>query len=54
MVLASCVLNIQRQLAGGNRSRAENSGGHRRKNCVFDCLIAHDSLLFIAGSIKKR
>jgi hypothetical protein len=29
MVLASCVLNIQRQLAGGNRSRAENSHNHR-------------------------
>jgi hypothetical protein len=28
MVLASCILNIQRQLVGGNRSRAENSGGH--------------------------
>jgi hypothetical protein len=52
MVLASCVLNSQRQLAGGNSSGAENSDGHRRKNCVFDCLIAHDSLLFIAGSRK--
>jgi hypothetical protein len=31
------------QLAGGNRSRAENSGSHRRKDYVFDCL-AHDSV----------
>jgi hypothetical protein len=37
MVLASCVLNNQGQLAGGNRSRAESSGGHRRKNDVLDC-----------------
>jgi hypothetical protein len=36
MVLASCVLNNQRQLASGKRSRAENSGGHRRKNDVLD------------------
>jgi hypothetical protein len=38
MVLASCVLNIQRQLPSGNRSRAENSGGHSRKNDVLDNL----------------
>ena len=36
MVLASCVLNIQRQLASGKRSGAENSCGHRRKNDVLD------------------
>ena len=30
-------LNIQRQLVSRNRSRAENSGGHRRKNDVLDC-----------------
>jgi hypothetical protein len=38
MVLASCVLNIQRQLPSGNRSRAENGGGHSRKNDVLDSL----------------
>ena len=31
-------LKIQRQLASGNRSRAENSGDHRRKNGVSHCL----------------
>jgi len=44
MVLASCVLNSQRQLAGGKRSRAENSGGHRRKNDILD-FPTHGSLL---------
>jgi hypothetical protein len=41
MMLASCVLNNQRQLAGGNCSRTEHTGGHRRKNDVLDCLT-HD------------
>jgi hypothetical protein len=36
MVLASCVLNNQRQLASRKRSRAENSGGQRGKNDVLD------------------
>jgi hypothetical protein len=36
MVLASCVLNSQRQLASGKCSRVENSGGHRRKNDILD------------------
>jgi hypothetical protein len=44
MVLASCVLNIQRQLVSGNRSRTENGAGHRRKDYVFDLLITHESL----------
>jgi hypothetical protein len=42
MVLASCVLNIQRQLAGGNRSRAKYCGDHSRKQCGFDCFCIHD------------
>jgi hypothetical protein len=46
MVLASCVLNIQRQLASGNRSRAQNSGGDPRKNDVLDCLT-HGASSFI-------
>jgi hypothetical protein len=45
MVLASCVLNSQRQLASGNRSRAENSGGHCRENDVLDCLTHGSSSL---------
>jgi len=46
MVLASCVLNIQGQLAGGKRSRAENDGGHCCKNDVLDCLTHGSSSLF--------
>jgi hypothetical protein len=45
MVLASCVLNNQRQLASGKRSRAENGGGHRRKNDVLDFPIHGHSFL---------
>jgi hypothetical protein len=48
MVLASCVLNNQRQLASGKRSRAENSGGHRRKNDVLD-LPFHDHSFFLTS-----
>jgi len=47
MVQASCVLNNQRQLAGGNRSRAENSGRHRGKNDVLDCASHGRSFLLI-------
>jgi hypothetical protein len=36
MVLAGCVLKTPRQLASGKSSRAENGGGHRRKNDVLD------------------
>lgn len=46
MVLASCVLNIQRQLACGNRSRAENGCHHRRKQCVLGYIPGHDSFSF--------
>jgi hypothetical protein len=46
MVLASCVLNIQGQLAGGKGSRAENSGGHCCKNDVLDCPTHGSSSLF--------
>jgi hypothetical protein len=46
MVLASCILNIQGQLAGGKRSRAENGGGHRCKNDVFDFPIHGHSFFF--------
>jgi hypothetical protein len=53
MVLASCVLNIQRQLVSGNRSRAENSGGHSRKNDVLDCLT-HGSSSFLPNSSKQK
>jgi hypothetical protein len=52
MVLASCVLNIQRQLASGNRSRAQNSGGHPCKNDVLDCLT-HGSSSFYSPEQKK-
>jgi hypothetical protein len=45
MVLASCVLNIQGQLAGGKRSRAKNGGSHRRKNDVLDFLTHGSSSL---------
>jgi hypothetical protein len=51
MVLASCVLNNQRQLAGGKRSRAENSGGQRCKNDVLD-FPAHGHSFF--NKLKKR
>jgi hypothetical protein len=44
MVIASGVLNSQRQLASGKRSRAENSGGQRRKNDVLDFPIHGHSL----------
>ena len=52
MVLASCVLNSQRQLASGKRSRAENGGGHRRKYDVLD-FPTHGSLL-LSTSWKDR
>jgi hypothetical protein len=42
MVLASCVLNIQRQLASGKRSRAESSSCHQCKDYVLDCFITHE------------
>jgi hypothetical protein len=48
MVLASCVLNIQGQLASGKRSCTENSGGHRRKEDVFDFPIHGHSFLSIS------
>jgi hypothetical protein len=51
MVLASCVLNSQRQLASGKRSRAENSGGQRCKNDVLDFPI-HGHSFF--DKLKKR
>jgi hypothetical protein len=51
VVLASCVLNSRRQLASGKRSRAENSGGHRRKNDVLD-LPFHDHSFFF-DKLKK-
>lgn len=59
MVLASCVLHTQRQLASGNRSRTENSAGHRRKDYVCDFLITHESLPFHcrsneSGPTKKK
>jgi hypothetical protein len=54
MVLASCVLNIQRQLACGNRSRTESSSGHRRKDYVFDFLITHESLPFHCRSNEQK
>jgi hypothetical protein len=41
MVLASCVLNIQRQLPSGNSSRAENSGGNSCQKDVLDGLVRH-------------
>jgi hypothetical protein len=46
MVLASCILDIQRQLACGNRSRTENRCHNRRQLCVLDYSSAHDSLSF--------
>jgi hypothetical protein len=45
MVLASCVLNIQGQLAGRKRSRTENSSGHCCKNDVLDFLTHGSSSL---------
>jgi len=48
MVLASSVLNIQRQLASGKRSCAENRGGHRRKEDVFDFPI-HGHSFFVTS-----
>jgi hypothetical protein len=47
MVLASCVLNIQGQLASGNRSSAENSGSHRHQDDVLEFLAHGSSSLFI-------
>jgi hypothetical protein len=49
MVLASCVLNIHRQLAGGNAPRAENSGDDGCKQRGLDglFLLLHNiALLF--------
>jgi len=45
MVLASCVLDIQGQLAGRKRSRAENGDGHCCKNDVLDFLTHNSSSL---------
>jgi hypothetical protein len=45
MVLASCVLNNQRQLASGNCSCTKNSGGDCRKNDVLDFLTHGSSSL---------
>jgi uncharacterized protein YjcR len=53
MVLASCVLNIQRQLSSGNRSRAQNSGGHPSKNNVLDSLT-HGSSSFLPNSSQQK
>jgi len=54
MVLASCVLNVQGQLAGGKRSRAENSGGQRCKNDVLDFLTHGSSSLFQQTRNRKK
>jgi hypothetical protein len=54
MVLASCVLNIQWQLVSGNRSRAENSGGHPRKNDVLDCLTHGPSSFYRTALSGKK
>jgi hypothetical protein len=51
MVLASCVLNIQGQLAGGKRSCAKNGGGHRRENDVLDFPFHGHSFFF--DKLKK-
>jgi len=53
MVLAGCVLNTQRQLASGNRSRTENSASDRRKDYVFDSLVTHESIPFHSRSNKS-
>jgi len=54
MVLASCVLNIQGQLAGGKRSGAKNGGGHCRKNNVLDFLTHGSSSLFQQTRNRKK
>jgi hypothetical protein len=54
MVIASCVLNSQRQLASGKRSRAENSGGNRCKNNVLDFPIHGSSSLFQQTGNRKK
>jgi len=53
MVLASCVLNIQRQLAGGNRSRAENSGSHRHQDDVLE-FLTHGSPSFFSNRLETE
>jgi hypothetical protein len=39
-------LNIQGQLAGGNRPRAENGADNRRQHYILDEIPAHDSPSF--------
>jgi hypothetical protein len=53
MVLAGCVLNNQRQLAGRNRSRTKHGGGHRRKNNVLD-YPTHRLSSLIQTSLSRR
>jgi hypothetical protein len=43
MVLASCVLNIQRQLPGGNRSCTKNGRDYHCKQGGFDSLFLHNN-----------
>jgi len=53
MMLASCILNNQGQLASRNRSRAENDGDHRCEKCAFDGLSHNPS--FLSGvEVEKR
>jgi hypothetical protein len=54
MVLASRVLNNQRQLTGGNAPRANNGGGQRRKNNVLDFLTHGSSSLFQQTCKRKK